>query len=123
MLTPAATNLIAHMLGPVLGPETDPDTLRRRHTEDSAEGHLVALILDAALRLSDLEQNLRRRIASTAGILTRVTATLDAGVACNSSGELRSTGGDLDLLAARHADAHHWLIETLSAYRNTIAPQ
>ncbi|ROO62996.1 hypothetical protein EDC02_5005 [Micromonospora sp. Llam0] len=119
MLTPAATNLIAH----VLGPETDLHTLRRRHTEDSAQGHMVALILDAALRLSDLEQNLRRRIASTAGILNRVTATLDAGAACNPSGELRSTGGDLDLLAARHADAHQRLIETLSAYRNTIAPQ
>ncbi|MCW6004304.1 hypothetical protein K1W54_06875 [Micromonospora sp. CPCC 205371] len=123
MLTPATTNLIAHVLGPVLGPDTDLHILRRRHAEDSAEGHLVDLVLDAARRLSTLEQNLRQQVGAAAGILSRVTATLDCGAACNPHGELQSTAGDLDLLAARHADEHHRLIETLSAYRDTIAAQ
>ncbi|MDG4795025.1 hypothetical protein [Micromonospora sp. WMMD1082] len=123
MLTPATPTLIAHVLGPVLGPDTDPQTLRRRHSEGSAEGHLVGLVLDAARRLSTLEHSLRQRVGSAAGILSRVTATLDTGAAGNPNGELQSTGRDLDLLAARHADAHHWLIETLHAYRDTIAPQ
>lgn len=123
MFTPATTNLIAHVLGPVLGPDTDPHALRRRHAAGSAERHLVDLVLDAARRLSNLEENLRQRVGSVAGILSRVTATLDAGAACNPHGELQSTGHDLDLFAARHADAHHRLIETLDAYRNTIAAQ
>jgi hypothetical protein len=123
MLTSATTDLIRTVLGPVLGQDTDPYALRLLHAEGSAEEHLLSLVLLAARRLSDLEKNVRERAGSTAGILARLTERLDAGQACQPHGELQSTGLDIDLLAARHADAHQWLIETLRAYRDTVAPQ
>src|SRR5688500_18328084 len=101
MFTTATTNLITT----VLGPDTSPQILRRRHAEDSAEGLLASLVLDAARRLSELEENLRRRVDSAAGVLNRVTATLDAGQSSNPHGVLQATGLDIDLLAARHAEA------------------
>jgi hypothetical protein len=123
MFTPATTNLIRTVLGPVLGKDTDPHALRRRHAEGSTEQQLLGLVLLAARRLSDLEKSVRERAGSTTGILSRLTARLDAGQACQPHGELQSTGLDVDLLAARHADAHQWLLETLRAYRDAVAPQ
>jgi hypothetical protein len=119
MFTAATTNLIKA----VLGPDTDPQVLRRRHAEGSADDHLAGLVLDAARRMSELEENLRQRAGSVAGVLTRLTATLDAGQSGNPHGVLQSTGLDIDLLAARHAEAHHWLVSTLSAYRAATAGQ
>lgn len=119
MFTAATTNLITT----VLGPDTDPQVLRRRHAEGSAEEHLAGLVLDAARRLSDLEENLRQRAGSVAGVLTRLTATLDAGQSGNPHGVLQSTGLDIELLAARHAEAHHRLVATLSAYRAATSGQ
>lgn len=119
MFTAATTDLITT----VLGPDTDSQALRRRHAEGSTEDHLASLVLEAARRLSELEEILRQRVGSVAGVLTRLTATLDAGQSGNPHGVLQSTGLDIDLLAARHAEAHHWLVATLSAYRAATVGQ
>lgn len=117
MFSAATTNLITA----VLGPDTTPRILRRRHAEGSAEDHLAGLVLDAARRLSELEETLRQRIGSAVCVLHRVTATLDAGQSGNPHGELQTSGLEVDLLAARHAEAHHWLVAILSAYRAATA--
>ena len=100
MFTAATTALIKA----VLGEDTDPLALRRRHPDTSAEYHLASLVLTAARRLSNIEQNLHQRLRTAAG-------------PCNPYGELQRTGTDIDLLAARHSDAHEWLVETLHVYR------
>jgi hypothetical protein len=119
MLTPATTDLISKLLGH----DTDLHAERNQHPQGSAEWHLLGLVLLAADRLSDLERQLRQRAYSVTGILIRLTARLDIGQACQPQGELQSTGSDIDLLAARHADAHQRLVETLRAYRETAARQ
>jgi hypothetical protein len=119
MLTATTTGLITA----VLGQDPDPLALRRRHPDTSAEYHLASLMLAAARRLSNIEENLCRRLGSAAGILDRVNATLAGGGACNPYGELQPTGTDIDMLAARHADAHEWLIETLHAYHAATTHQ
>jgi hypothetical protein len=112
MLTPSTIGLIST----ILGADTDLYALRRSHPDTSPEHALISLVVTAARRLSYIEENLCRRLAPAAGVLDRVRANLAAGAACNASGELLNTGVDIDTLAARHADAHEWLIETLHAY-------
>ena len=117
------TSATVGLITTLLGQDTDLHDLRRQHTEGSAEWHLLGLALLAADRLSDVERQLRQRAGSVTGILSRVTARLDVGQACQPHGELQPTGLEIGLLAARHAEAHHWLIETLRAYRGTSTPQ
>jgi hypothetical protein len=119
MFTPTTNGLITT----VLGADTDLYALRRSHPDISAEYALVSLVLTAARRLSHIEENLHRRLGSAAGVLDRVRAKLAAGAACNPYGELLNTGVDVDMLAARHADAHEWLIETLRTYHAATTQQ
>ncbi|MFD9817479.1 hypothetical protein [Streptomyces violascens] len=97
----------------------DPQHLIRLHDPDSAEGTLARLVVDAARQLDRLGQELVDRAQWAATDLHRV-ATGKTQV--NSLGILQNSATQIDILAARRADAAGHLDELIHAYRHVANP-
>ncbi|MGW2858266.1 hypothetical protein [Streptomyces sp. NPDC001205] len=95
-----------------------PRRLDRLHPSDSAEDIVAQLVAMAAKRLDHLDQQLVTRAQQAADDLTRVAA---GKAVVNSLGILQNSATQIDILAARRADAVDRLKELIHAYRH-VAP-
>ncbi|WTD05895.1 hypothetical protein OH717_26615 [Streptomyces albidoflavus] len=93
---------------------TPPNALRRRHSPGSAENELAELVARAALHLDTVQKELVDRCTWAAQDLNRVAT---GTAAPNSLGVLQNSGLQIDLLAARRADAKAHLRSALAAYQ------
>ncbi|MEV3857588.1 hypothetical protein AB0J38_25075 [Streptomyces sp. NPDC050095] len=89
--------------------------LYRLHPTDSTGEALAQLVVRAARRLDRLHQDITARAAGAADYLTRVA---HSSAMINSLGVLQNQGLQLDLLAARHADAAEYLDELIYIYEH-----
>ncbi|MGP9017633.1 hypothetical protein ACT1U9_04380 [Streptomyces sp. BR1] len=96
-----------------------PRHLDQLHTPDSAEDLLTQLVAMAAKRLDHLDQQLATRAQQAADDLTRVAA---GNTVINSLGILQNSATQIDILAARRADAVDRLKELIHAYRHVAPP-
>lgn len=100
--------------------DTHPNALRSLHSRDSAEAELAGLVVRAALHLDQVQKELVDRCTWAADDLTRVAA---GATSVNSLGILQNSGLQIDLLAARRADATAHLKSVMAAYQSaTTAP-
>ncbi|MFE9407419.1 hypothetical protein ACFYN0_01245 [Streptomyces sp. NPDC006704] len=97
----------------------DPQRLIRLHDPDGADGTLARLVVDAARQLDRLGQELADRAQWAATDLHRV-ATGKTQV--NPLGVLQNSATQIDILAARRADAAGHLDQLIHAYRHVAAP-
>ncbi|MFD7017518.1 hypothetical protein [Streptomyces sp. NPDC059928] len=97
----------------------DPQRLIRLHDPDSAEGTLARLVVDAARQLDRVGQELVDRAQWAAADLHGV-ATGKTQV--NPLGVLQNNAVQIDILAARRADAAGHLDQLIDAYRHVAAP-
>ncbi|MEU3008076.1 hypothetical protein [Streptomyces sp. NPDC006863] len=96
-----------------------PSALRALHSPGSAENELAELVVRAARHLDSVQSELVDRCTWAASDLTRVAA---GTAAANALGILQTSGTQIDILAARRADAITHLKSTMAAYqRATIA--
>lgn len=102
---------------------THPDALRRLHPGGSAEDELAQLVVRAARQLDNLQGELVDRCTWAATDLTRVAA---GTMTANALGVLQNSATQIDILAARRADAIAHLKSVLAAYHSattTSSPQ
>lgn len=99
--------------------DTHPNALRPLHSRDSAEAELAALVVRAALHLDQVQKELVDRCTWAADDLTRVAA---GATSVNSLGILQNSGLQIDLLAARRADATAHLKSVMAAYQSATTP-
>ncbi|WP_217550039.1 hypothetical protein [Streptomyces sp. GbtcB6] len=98
---------------------TSPQGLGRRHTGDSAEDVVARLVVVAARHLDHVSEQLTYAAQSAASTLTRVAT---GKTSINSLGVLQNSATQIDILAARHADAIERLTAVIHAYRQVTAP-
>ncbi|MGW1235015.1 hypothetical protein [Streptomyces californicus] len=97
-----------------------PNALRTLHPPGSAENELAELVVRAAQNLDSLHSELVDRCTWAAADLTRVAA---GTAVANSMGILQTSGPNIDILAARRADAITHLKSALGAYQRATAPR
>ncbi|MFE3389540.1 hypothetical protein [Streptomyces anulatus] len=97
-----------------------PKALRTLHSPGSAEDELAELVVRAALHLDSMQSELVDRCTWAADDLTRVAA---GTAAANPLGILQTSGTQIDILAARRADAITHLKSALAAYQRATTPQ
>ncbi|MFH9071440.1 hypothetical protein [Streptomyces alboflavus] len=107
------TQMVVEALG------TSPQRLGRLHTTDSTEDAVAWLVVVAARHLDRVHEQLINAAQYAASTLTRV-ATGKAQI--NSLGVLQNSATQIDILAARRADAIERLKEVLHVYRQVAAP-
>ncbi|MFE0055310.1 hypothetical protein [Streptomyces sp. NPDC059003] len=112
--SPAAVG--SQMVVEALG--TSPQRLGRLHTADSTEDVVAWLVVVAARHLDRVHEQLIDAAQHAASTLTRV-ATGKAQI--NSVGVLQNSATQIDILAARRADAIERLKEVLHVYRQVAA--
>ncbi|AJT62514.2 hypothetical protein T261_0825 [Streptomyces lydicus] len=91
-----------------------PRRLDRLHTPGSAEGTFAQLVVMAAFHLDHLNEQLASQAQQAAVNLTRVAA---GKTQINPLGVLQNSANQIDILAARRADAVERLAELIHAYR------
>lgn len=96
-----------------------PNALRTLHSPGSAENELAELVVRAARHLDSVQSELVDRCTWAAADLTRVAA---GTAAANPLGILQSSGSQIDILAARRADAIAHLKSALAAYQRATNP-
>ena len=69
-------------------------------------GHVADAVIDAARLIAHIEHDLRAKISAARRDLDRADAALMAGEAINERGVLQYTATEVDMLAARRADAY-----------------
>lgn len=94
---------------------THPDALRRLHPRGSAEDELAKLVVRAARQLDNLQGELVDRCSWAATDLTRVAA---GTMTANALGVLQNSATQIDILAARRADAITYLKSVVGAYHS-----
>ncbi|MFJ4703670.1 hypothetical protein ACIP6I_02250 [Streptomyces anulatus] len=97
-----------------------PNALRTLHSPGSAENELAELVVRAARHLDSVQSELVDRCTWAAADLTRVAA---GTAAANPLGILQTSGTQIDILAARRADAITHLKSALAAYQLATTPQ
>lgn len=97
-----------------------PKALRTLHPPGSAENELAELVVRASQNLDSLHSELVDRCAWAADDLTRVAA---GTAAANPLGILQTSSTQIDILAARRADAITHLKSALAAYQRATTPQ
>ncbi|WP_239148626.1 hypothetical protein [Streptomyces anulatus] len=100
--------------------QKQPNALRALHAPGSAENELAELVVRAALHLDNLQSELVDRCTWAADDLTRVAA---GTAAANPLGILQTSGTQIDILAARRADAITHLKSALAAYQRATTTQ
>jgi hypothetical protein len=80
--------------------------LRRFAEISDLHGHVADAVIDAARLITRIEDDLRARIGAARRDLDRADAALTAGEAINERGVLQYTATEIDMLAARRADAY-----------------
>ncbi|WP_435217591.1 hypothetical protein [Streptomyces sp. bgisy034] len=98
---------------------TSPRRLYQRHTASSPADILAQLVVTAAHRLDHLHAQLANSAQTAASTLTRVAA---GKTQINSLGVLQNSATQIDILAARRADAVDHLKEVIHAYQQVAAP-
>ncbi|WP_063760642.1 hypothetical protein [Streptomyces sp. NRRL F-5650] len=93
---------------------TSPQHLARLHKTDSTEGVVAWLVAVAARHLDRVHEQLTDAAQRAASTLTRVA---NGKSQINSLGVLQNSATQIDILAARRADAVERLKEVLHAYR------
>lgn len=96
-----------------------PQALHRLHG-DGPELVLAQLLHTAARHLDHVHEQFTDAAQSAASTLTRVAS---GNASINSLGVLQSRGTQVDILAARRADAVDRLREAIDAYRQVTAPK
>ncbi|GGU55298.1 hypothetical protein GCM10010211_19990 [Streptomyces albospinus] len=96
-----------------------PRRLDRLHTPGSAEDIVAQLVAMAAKHLDHLNKELVAQAQQGADNLTRVAA---GKTMVNSLGILQNSATQIDILAARRADAVDRLKELIHAYRHVAPP-
>lgn len=99
--------------------QKQPNALRTLHSPDSAENELAELVVRAARHLDSLQSELVDRCTWAAADLTRVAA---GTATANPLGILQTSGTQIDILAARRADAITHLKSALAAYQRATTP-
>ncbi|WP_327352838.1 hypothetical protein [Streptomyces sp. NBC_01304] len=94
-----------------------PQALGRLHN-DGPELVLADLLYTAARHLDHVHTQFTEAAQGAASTLTHAAA---GNASINSRGVLQNTGTQIDILAARRADAVDRLRETISAYRQVAA--
>ncbi|MFJ4973255.1 hypothetical protein [Streptomyces sp. NPDC088755] len=89
--------------------------LRTLHPPGSAENELAELVVRAARHLDSVQGELVDRCTWAAADLTRIAA---GTAAANPVGILQTSGTQIDILAARRADAVTHLKSALDAYQH-----
>ncbi|MEW1616025.1 MULTISPECIES: hypothetical protein [unclassified Streptomyces] len=97
-----------------------PNALWTLHSPGSAENELAELVVRAARHLDNLQSELVDRCTWAAADLTRVAA---GTAAANPLGILQTSGTQIDILAARRADAITHLKSTMAAYQRATITQ
>jgi hypothetical protein len=69
-------------------------------------GHVADGVIEAARAITRIEDDLRVKISAARRDLDRADAALTAGEAINERGVLQYTATEIDMLAARRADAY-----------------
>ncbi|MEU4030561.1 hypothetical protein [Streptomyces anulatus] len=100
--------------------QKQPNALRALHSPGSAENELAELVVRAARHLDSLQSELVDRCTWAAADLTRVAA---GTAAANPLGILQTSSTQIDILAARRADAITHLKSALAAYQRATTPQ
>ncbi|WP_236726422.1 hypothetical protein [Streptomyces sp. NBRC 110465] len=100
--------------------QKQPNALRTLHSPGSAEGELADLVVRAALHLDSVQNELVDRCTWAADGLTRVAT---GTAAANRLGILQTSSTQIDILAARRADAITHLKSALAAYQRATTPQ
>ncbi|MEU9280284.1 hypothetical protein [Streptomyces sp. NPDC048341] len=95
-----------------------PRRLARLHTPGSPEDALAHLVYMAAHHLDHLHEQLTSAAQSTASTLTRVAS---GTTSINSLGVLQNSATQIDILAARRADAVNHLKSVIHAYWQVAA--
>ncbi|WP_180303625.1 hypothetical protein [Streptomyces sp. JV178] len=98
---------------------TSPGRLYQRHTAGSPTDILAQLVVMAARHLDHIHAQLADAAQTAASTLTRVAA---GKTQINSLGLLQNSATQIDILAARRADAVDRLREVIHAYRHVAAP-
>ncbi|MGW2721085.1 hypothetical protein [Streptomyces sp. NPDC001492] len=108
----AGSQMVIEALG------TSPQRLGRLHRTDSTEDVVAWLVIVAARHLDHVHEQLTDAAQGAASILTRV-ATGKAQI--NSLGVLQNRATQIDILAARRADATEHLKNVIHVYRQVTA--
>ncbi|WP_405591666.1 hypothetical protein [Streptomyces sp. NBC_01092] len=98
---------------------TSPRRLYQLHPADSPAEILAQLVVMAAHHLDHVHAQLADAAQTAASTLTRVAA---GKTQINSLGVLQNSATQIDILAARRADAVDRLKEVIHAYRQVAAP-
>lgn len=98
---------------------TSPRRLYQLHTTGSPADVLAQLVVTAARHLDHLHAQLANAAQTAASTLTRVAA---GKTQINSLGVLQNNATQIDILAARRADAVDRLKEVIHAYGQVTAP-
>jgi hypothetical protein len=110
--TPPSSAIGSQMVSEAVG--ASPQRLARLHTPGSPEDVLAHLVYMAAHHLDHLHEQLTSAAQSTASTLTRVAS---GTTSINSLDVLQNSATQIDILAARRADAVDHLKTVIHAYR------
>jgi hypothetical protein len=109
---PIGSRMVVELLG------TPLRQLARRQATDGPEDTVAQLVVNGARRLDYLNEQLAAQALAAADGLTRVAA---GKAQINSLGVLQNSATQIDILAARRADAVEHLKEVIHAYRHLTA--
>ncbi|MEU4347045.1 hypothetical protein [Streptomyces sp. NPDC023838] len=114
--TPPLSAVGSQMVNEALG--ASPRHLERRHTPDSPADVVAQLVFTAARQLDYLHEQFADAAQYAASNLTRAAT---GKTTINSLGVLQNSATQIDILAARRADAIKHLKTLIHAYRQVAA--